>query len=66
VSGRRPYGPTPPVKDCDHAYGMKYLSDRCWCKHCGQTWKMRTDDEGKPRGWWPIALHKASHGESVW
>jgi len=53
----------PPVKDCNHAYGMTYDPEMCFCSHCGQTWKMLVNrDTGDNRGWFPLPISEASHG----
>lgn len=54
---------TPPVKDCNHAYGMTFDYEVCYCEHCGQTWKMLFNREtDAPRGWFPLPMGEASYG----
>jgi len=56
---------TPP-NNHNHAYQMEYRDDRCWCKECGQSWKMLTRQDGSLNGWFPMPAVEMEFGESRW
>lgn len=41
---------------CSHAYSMDWRPERCRCTACGQTWVLRTDDQGRSLGWTPAGV----------